>query len=83
MTDYYAKQPAASKGYANRPNPHFLDVDLLNRFLETLEPMRGKLRPLMFQFEYLNKEKMPSKAACLKRLDEFFGQAPKGYDYAS
>jgi uncharacterized protein YecE (DUF72 family) len=82
LTNYYAKQPAASKAYANRPNPHFLDVDLLTRFLEALEPMRSKLGPVMFQFEYLNKKKMPSKAVFLERLDEFFDEAPKGFDYA-
>lgn len=61
LTHFYAKQPPALKGYANRPNPHSLDVDLLSRFLETLEPMRDKIGPVMFQFEYLNKKKMPSK----------------------
>lgn len=82
LTHYYAKQPPALKKYANRPNPHFLDIELLNRFLDTLEPMRKKLGPIMFQFEYLNKKKMPSKAVFLERLDEFFDKAPKGYDYA-
>ena len=82
LTHYYAKQPPALKGYANRQNPYFLDVGLLNRFLETLEPMRDKLGPIMFQFEYLNKKKMPSKKVFLERLDEFFEQAPKGFDYA-
>ena len=82
LTHYYAKQPAALKGYANRPNPHFLDVELLSRFLEALEPMRDKLGPVMFQFEYLNKKKMPSKEDFLERLDEFFERAPKGFDYA-
>lgn len=82
LTHYYSKQPSASKAYANRTNPYFLDVGLLNRFLETLEPMRDKLGPVMFQFEYLNKKKMPSKAAFLERLGEFFDKAPKGFDYA-
>jgi uncharacterized protein YecE (DUF72 family) len=82
LTHFYAKQPPASKEYANRPNPHFLDVDLLSRFLETLEPMNGKLGPIMFEFEYLNKKKMSSKKAFLDRLDKFFERAPKGYDYA-
>ncbi len=82
LTNYSAKQPPALKGYANRQNPYFLDVGLLNRFLETLEPMRDKLGPIMFQFEYLNKKKMPSKKVFLERLDEFFEQAPKGFDYA-
>ncbi|MBN1360895.1 MAG: DUF72 domain-containing protein [Sedimentisphaerales bacterium] len=82
LTHYYAKQPAAMKEYANRPNPHFLDVDLLNRFLEILAPLHGKLGPLMFQFEYLNKQKMPSLAVFLDQLDAFFGQAPHGVAYA-
>jgi uncharacterized protein YecE (DUF72 family) len=82
LTHYYSKQPPALKKYANRPNPHFLDVELLKHFLETLEPMSDKLGPVMFQFEYLNKKKMPSKKAFFERLDEFFEQAPKGYDYA-
>jgi uncharacterized protein YecE (DUF72 family) len=82
LTHYYAKQPSTSKAYANRPNPHFLDIDLLNRFLETLESMRDKLGPVMFQFEYLNKKKMPSKEAFIERLDEFFNHVPKGFDYA-
>jgi len=51
LTDYYAEQPKASENYANRPNPYLLDVDLLNRFLDILEPMRDNLGPLMFQFE--------------------------------
>ena len=38
------------------PNPYFLSADLLNRTLECLAPMRGKLGPLMFQFGYLNKK---------------------------
>jgi uncharacterized protein YecE (DUF72 family) len=51
LTHYYSKQPSTSKAYANRPNPYFLDVDLLSHFLKTLEPMKDKLGPVMFQFE--------------------------------
>jgi len=82
LTHYYAKQPPALKMYANRPNPYFLDVELLKRFLDTLEPMREKLGPVMFQFEYLNKKKMPYKEAFFERLDKFFEKAPKEFDYA-
>jgi uncharacterized protein YecE (DUF72 family) len=53
LTHYYSKQPPASKAYANRPNPYFLDIELLNQFLNLLEPMKDKLGPVMFQFEYL------------------------------
>ena len=33
LTHFYAKQPTGSKRVANEPNPHFLSVDLLKRFL--------------------------------------------------
>lgn len=62
-------------------NPHFLSVDLLNRTLEGLEPMRGKLGPLMFQFGYLNRKMMPSQAEFLNRLGAFVGRIPGGYDW--
>jgi len=71
LTHYYAKQPKDLESLANQPNPHFLDVSLLNRFLKTLEPMKGKLGPIMFQFEYLNRKKMPTRNAFLEKLVPF------------
>lgn len=82
LTHHYAKQSARNQHLANKPNPHFLDVDLLERFLQILEPMGNKLGPVMFQFEYLNKSKMPSLAAFIDKLDEFFDRAADGFDYA-
>ena len=82
LTNYYGKQPKASVGYANRPNPHFLDVEIFGEFLELLGPMKTKLGPIMFQFEYLNKTKMPSLGVFLERLGDFFRRVPKGYAYA-
>jgi len=79
LTHFYAK---GAKERANEPNPHFLSLDLLQRFLQILEPMHDKLGPVMFQFEYLNKKKMPSLAAFLDRLHAFFQQAPAGFQYA-
>lgn len=82
LTHHYAKQPSKHKEFANRPNEHFLDVDLLKRFLELLQPLGKKLGPVMFQFEYLNKQKMPSLKVFLDKLSDFFDEAPKGFDYA-
>jgi uncharacterized protein YecE (DUF72 family) len=82
LTHSYATQPKGSERSANEPNPYFLSVDLLNRFLETLEPMRTRLGPILFQFEYLNKHKMPSMAAFIERLHAFFDKAPAGFAYA-
>jgi uncharacterized protein YecE (DUF72 family) len=82
LTHYYAKQPKGSASFANQPNPHFLDVEIFEEFLELLHPMKEKLGPIMFQFEYLNKTKMPSLSIFLARLADFLGQLPTGYDYA-
>lgn len=81
LTHHYARQPVKHKDLANQPNEHFLDIDLLKRFLDLLHPMGRKLGPVMFQFEYLNKEKMPSLKALLDKLSTFFDQAPQGFDY--
>jgi len=82
LTHHYAKQAKGHANFANKPNPDFLSLDLLNRFLETLSPMGKKLGPIMFQFEYLNKNKMPSLKVFLDRLHEFFVKAPKEFSYA-
>ncbi|MFO7956651.1 MAG: DUF72 domain-containing protein [Candidatus Brocadiia bacterium] len=82
LTHFYKKQPKAYREHANKPNALFLNPELLRHFLEALEPMREKLGPVMFQFEYLNKEKMPSLGAFLQQLHEFFGEAPEGCEYA-
>lgn len=82
LTHYYGKQPSSAAEFANRPNDRFLGLDLLNRFLERLSPMGSKLGPIMFQFEYLNRQKMPSLVAFLERLDGFLAGAPKGFKYA-
>jgi uncharacterized protein YecE (DUF72 family) len=82
LTHFYSKQPAAYAAYAGRPNDSFLDNDLLERFLEHLAPLGNKLGPVMFQFEYLNKSKMPSPAAFIERFNEFITRAPKDFRYA-
>ena len=82
LTHHYAKQAKGHADFANKPNPDFLSADLLKRFLDALAPMGGKLGPIMFQFEYLNKSKMPSLKAFLDRLHEFFVRAPKEFSYA-
>jgi hypothetical protein len=35
--------------------------------------MHDLLGPLLFQFEYLNRQKMPSQKKFLERLEEFVG----------
>lgn len=83
LTHFYTKGTQA-KQYpecAGKPNKHFLDPDLLRKFLRVLEPMEEKLGPIMFEFEYLNREKMDSLDAFLVALENFFVELPKGYEY--
>lgn len=82
LTHFYSRQPPQHREFANRPNEHFLSVGLAKRFLDSLEPLRGRLGPVMFQFEYLDTRKMPSPQAFFERLDRFLSDLPRGYEYA-
>lgn len=78
LTHYYKKQKTDSL----IPNPHFLSSELMLNFLEKLEPLSNKIRPLMFQFEYLNKQKM---VGGLSEFEDCFGNfvesLPTGLNY--
>lgn len=63
-------------------NPYFLDIDLLNRFLDSIEPLHDQLGPLMFQFEYLNKRKMSGLPQFLDLFGAFAEKLPAGFTYA-
>jgi uncharacterized protein YecE (DUF72 family) len=64
------------------PNPHFLSIEIMERFLERLEPITGNLGPLIFQFEYLNKQKMPgSLQQFADRFGGFAEKLPGGLRY--
>lgn len=80
VTHFYAKE--TSGAFAGKPNDFFLDNDLLEKFLERLTPLGKKLGPIMFQFEYLNRQKMPSKEAFFERFGNFISKAPQDYPYA-
>ncbi len=77
LTHFYRK----SKSAPLSGNPHFLSVDLFERFLKALEPMGRRLGPVMFQFEYLNKQKMASRASFFEQFSEFISACPAGYRY--
>jgi uncharacterized protein YecE (DUF72 family) len=80
LTHFYNRETSGElKG---KPNPRFLDNALLDQFLETLAPLGQKLGPIMFQFEYLNKQKMPSKEAFFDQFGNFISRAPKDRQYA-
>ncbi|MFA7418147.1 MAG: DUF72 domain-containing protein [Melioribacteraceae bacterium] len=64
------------------PNMHFLSHDLLTEFLVTLKPLRWNLGALIFQFEYLNKQKLKSQYELQGLLREFNAGLPEGYRFA-
>ncbi len=77
LTHYYRK----SQTDPLVPNPDFLSPDILHRVLECLEPMQGKLGPLMFQFGYLNRQMMASQQVFLEQLETFVQRLPAGLDW--
>jgi len=78
LTHHYSRD----KSKPLERNPYFLSTDLFLEFLKSLEPIKPNLGPLMFQFEYLNKQKMASQTEFLKRFEKFISFCPEGYSYA-
>ncbi|WP_455383106.1 DUF72 domain-containing protein [Salinispira pacifica] len=72
------------KGTKGEPvaNPHFLSRELLDQFLSRIEVLREQTLALMFQFEYLNKQKMASVAAFLDRFAPFAEGLPDAWPFA-
>ena len=78
LTHHYQKR----KSDPLIPNPHFLSVNLTQRFLEKLEPIFKKIGPLIFQFEYLNKQKMPGGSRqFINQFKKFVEQLPGDEKY--
>jgi uncharacterized protein YecE (DUF72 family) len=64
------------------PNPHFLSPELLQSFLDLIEPLKDVLGALLFQFEYLNRQKMSGRKEFLERLETFGGAVPPSWPCA-
>jgi uncharacterized protein YecE (DUF72 family) len=73
---------ARSQNRLGAPNRNFLSPELTRQFLATLEPMKPKLGPVIFQFEYLNRRKMESQDAFQERLGALRTTLPQGFEYA-
>ncbi len=58
-------------------NPHFLSNELFEEFLKTIKPIHNQTPSIILQFEYLNKQKMPSLSELQNRLFEFMQNIPK------
>lgn len=55
-------------------NPDFLSPALFEQYVTAIDKMIPRLNAIELEFEYLNKQKMPSLEAFLKRLDDFFSK---------
>lgn len=77
LTHYYNKD----KSKPLKINPYFFDPELFKTFLETLEPMSKKIGVLMFQFEYLNKQKISGLNEFLDRFELFIDSIDNKYKY--
>lgn len=78
LTHAYSKEKPAL-GPKNR---YFLSHELFSEFLKHLEPMDDTLGPLIFQFEYLNRQKMESQEEFERTLAVFRKGLPTGRHYA-
>ena len=52
-------------------NKYFLSADLMETFCIFIKPIWSKVGVLIFQFEYLNKQKMSSLSSFLKLIEDF------------
>ena len=78
LTHYYK----AKKTDPLVANPYFLSLSLLEDFLSRLEPLQDVTGALIFQFEYLNRDKMESQEKFLELVNEFAAKLPSSYKYA-
>lgn len=69
-------------GAGLRPNPDFLSEERFEGFLSAIEPLLPQIDAIMFEFEYLNRQKMPSLDLFLDQLEGFFAKMPAGLPYA-
>ncbi|MFZ0456553.1 MAG: DUF72 domain-containing protein [Ignavibacteriaceae bacterium] len=72
LTHYYSRK----RGEPLRKNPHFMSVELFEEFLQIMKPVRNQIGSLIFQFEYLNKQKISSLSGFQRHLHQFFTSLP-------
>ena len=77
LTHFYSK----NKNAELKSNPYFLNNDLFSQFLETLKPLEKNIGVLMFQFEYLNKQKLSGLTEFIDRFEGFTDKLDKKFNY--
>lgn len=78
LTHAYSKE----KSTLGSKNRFFLSRELFSEFRKLLKPMGETLGPLIFQFEYLNRQKMESQQAFEQTLADFRKGLPADSRYA-
>jgi len=77
LTHYYRKD----KNGSLKKNPFFLSNDIFSEFLKLLQSMKNHLGAFIFQFEYLNKQKMPNQITFQEQFSTFIKKCPKVFNY--
>lgn len=80
ITLTHARKKAADGSLT--PNRDFLSVDLFNQFIKNIEPVLGNMGAIIFEFEYLNKQKMDSADEFMGLITSFLEKAPRDLPYA-
>lgn len=62
-------------------NPSFLNPRLMEVFCRHISPLGDVLGPIMYQFEYLNRQKMASQDAFQRQFSDFARHVPREYTY--
>ena len=78
LTHYRKKK----KGDPLVANPRYLDPELFAVFWQRIAPLHDRVGPILFQFEYLNRQKMEGLDAFLDGIRAFARELPAGPIYA-
>jgi uncharacterized protein YecE (DUF72 family) len=78
LTHAYSKKEST----LGQANPSFLSSEVFSELMNVLKPMEDVLGPLIFQFEYLNRQKMESQQAFEQKLAKFRKGLPAPWQYA-
>ena len=73
LTHFYRKK----KSEELIKNPHFLSKELFEQFIESIKPLHNQIGCLIFQFEYLSKEKMQSQSQFQNLYYDYYSQVSK------
>ena len=77
LTHFYNK----NKNEELKLNPFFLSTEVFEKYLETLKPIEKNIGIIMFQFEYLNQQKLSGLNEFIDRVGSFIEKLDKKFVY--